>query len=208
MGTVHKPRPVPPPSPEYIGPPAHSSAGSNKPIYRIVIHSAVCPCEPGWAREIASYFMQPDAGGSAHYCVDPDEVIQSAWDSVIAWHAPPNPHSIGVEMCDTPGPVPNDPPWTARFKALRKAWRWRKRNQQRMLRRTAQLTAQLCLAYDVPLRFIGRRKLQQGYHGITTHALVSKTWRQSTHWDPGWWPRRRFMKMVHEEAAKLTSPNA
>lgn len=194
---------VKPPAPPYLGPPAHSSAGDNKPIRRIVIHSTVSPCEPGGARNIAAYFRRQDAGGSAHYVVDPAETVQSAWDSVIAWHAPPNSNSIGVEMCEVPGPLPGDSPGSARWKALKKSWRWVRPNQRAMLDRTARLTAQLALAYDVPLVFLSPDALRSGRRGITTHANVSAAWRQSTHWDPGFWPRRRFMGMVKKYASEM-----
>lgn len=193
----------PAPSPTYVGPPAHSSGTGNKPINRIVIHSTVSPCAPGWAQRIARYFMGASAGGSAHYVTDPDETIQAAYDDVVCWHAPPNDGSLGIEMCDTPGPVPNDKPWSAAWKAARRAWRWRKPEQQKMLARTAVLTAELCLAYDVPPWFRTPAQLRAGKHGVTTHANVSKAFGQSTHWDPGFWPRRRFMRMVRAEVARI-----
>ena len=192
-----------PPAPKYLGPPARHSGDGNKPITRVVIHSTVSPCEPGGARNIAAYFRSQSAGGSAHYVVDPGEVVQSAYDSVVAWHAPPNSHSLGIEMCDVPGPVPNDKPGTARWKALKRSWRWVRPNQRAMLRRTARLTAQLCLAYDVPTRFVGPGDLHDGKHGVTTHANVSAAFRQSTHWDPGFWPRRRFMRLVRKYAKEM-----
>src|SRR5690349_19229744 len=102
------------PEPVYLGPPAHFTAGDNKPVSRIVIHSTVSECKAGGAREIAAYFRTKAAGGSAHYVVDPSEVVQAAYDSVVCWHAPPNEHSLGIEMCDTPGPLPNDKPGTAK----------------------------------------------------------------------------------------------
>lgn len=178
----------PAPSPRYAGPPAHSSGTDNKPIHRIVIHSAVCPCAPGWARKIAAYFRTDAAGGSAHYVVDPTEVVQAAYDSVVCWHAPPNRHSLGVEMCDQPSRLPG---------------RWVRANQKAMLRRTARLVAELCLAYDVPPVYVGRRALKAGKHGVTTHAAVSAAFKLSTHWDPGSWPRRSFMRMVQAEVAAI-----
>src|SRR5690348_5937428 len=76
------------PNPVYLGPAAHTSPGNNKPINRIVIHSTVSPCVEGQARNSALYFRSPSAGGSAHYVVDPGEVVQVVYDGVIAWHAP------------------------------------------------------------------------------------------------------------------------
>lgn len=192
------------PSPPYLGPAARSSKGSNKPIDRIVVHSTVSPCVPGGARNIAAYFRSASAGGSAHYVVDPTEVVQVVYDSVIAWHAPPNPHSLGVEMCDLPGPVPNDKPGTARWKALRRSWRWARPNQRAMLKLTAKLVAELCAAYDVPPYYRGVAALKAGRRGVTTHANVSAAFKQSTHWDPGWWPRWQFMRLVRRHHRLIT----
>lgn len=201
------PQPIPAPSPPYEGPPAHHSGRGNKPVRRVVIHSTVSPCEPGGARDIAAYFRSERSGGSAHYITDPAETIQSGYDDLICWHAPPNPGTLGVEMCDIPGPVPDDPPMSAAFKAARRMWRWTRRPQRAMLRRTAKLTAQLCLAYGVPVTFLTARQLRRAgadrAAGITTHANTSRAFKQSTHWDPGFWPRRAFMRMVRREAAAI-----
>lgn len=194
---------VRPPNPPYMGPAFHTSAGENKPPTRVVIHSTVSPCVPGGAESIAAYFRSPAAGGSAHYVVDPVKVVQVVYDNVVAWHAPPNPHSIGIEMCDIPGPVPNDPPGSARFKAARRSWRWVKPNQIKMLDRTARLTARLCAAYGIPPTFLTSADLLAGKHGVTTHNNVSQAWHESTHWDPGFWPRRYFMRQVRKRHAEL-----
>lgn len=184
---------IQPPSPVYLGPPSKSSAGSNKPVRRIVIHSTVSPCREGQARDTAAYFRSPEARGSAHYAVDPGEVVQCAWDSVICWHAPPNAQSLGIEMCEFPATTMD---------------RWKERPHQLMLERTARLTAQLCLAYGVPIRYVGWFRMRVlGMRGVTTHAQVSKAWRQSDHWDPGTWPRRRFMRMVRLQAKAIRRRN-
>lgn len=196
-------RTIRPPAPPYTGPPYRHSGNGNKPINRLVVHSTVSPCEPGGARRISAYFRSSSAGGSAQYVIDPAEAVQSAYDSVVCWHAPPNPNSLGYEMCDIPGPVPGDRPGTARWKSLRRSWRWIRPNQRRMLDRTARLVAHSALAYDVPLVFLGPAALRRGARGITTHANVSKAWGQSTHWDPGWWPRRRFMRLVKRHARQI-----
>ena len=176
------------PAPPYLGPAAHTSSGNNKPINRIVLHSTVSACAPGGAREIAAYFRSQGSGGSAHYVVDPAETVQVVYDGVIAWHAPPNAHSLGVEMCDMP---------VAKDKS-----RWDSKNHQLMLERVVELVASLCLAYDVPPRFVGALGLKLGRRGITTHANVSKAFRQSTHWDPGAWPRRKFMRALRAEVKR------
>ena len=188
----------PPPSPDFIGPPSRSSQGYNKPILRIVIHSAVFPPIRGAARRIAEYFKSPQARGSAHYCIDPWDTVQSAWDSTICWHAPPNPQTLGLEMCDVPD---------TRKRNKLNPWRWQGLAHRVMFRNTARLTAELCLAYDIPIRFLGvaelKRKGPRAATGITTHHRTSLAFRQSTHWDPGIWPRVRFMRMVRKLAPLL-----
>lgn len=207
----------PPPSPPYVGPPAHSTPGHNKPIRRIVMHATVSPCVPGGARATAAYFKSPRAGGSAHYIVDPAEVVQDAYDDVIAWHAPPNQGSIGIEMCDYPSSTtadhwyadhapsmaaqPGHPPTTHNGK--RPLFRWLEKNHRLMLHRAAQLVAELCLAYDVPAVWLSVSDLLAGHEGITSHANVSGAWHESTHWDPGLWPRRRFMRLVRKNIKRM-----
>lgn len=182
-----------PPAPRYLGPPAHSTRGSNKPIKRITIHSTVSPCVPGQARKTADYFRNPKAGGSAHYAVDPAEVIQCAFDSVIAWHAPPNRFSLGVELCEFPS------------KDIR---RWRDEEHKALFKNAVQLVAGLCLAYGVPARYVGPIGLRLGRRGITTHADVSKAFKQSDHWDPGAWPRKAFMRAVRAEVKRRRKARA
>lgn len=186
----------PPPDPEWAGPAAHDSGPQAEPFTRVVIHSTVSECKAGGRYDIARYFRSKGSGGSAHYVTDPVGVVQCVPDHVVAWHAPPNPRTLGIEMCDTPGPVPGDGRVRALVKAARRTWRWRKPTQQAMLHVTAQLTAQLCLAYDIPAVWLSPADLRAGRRGVTSHNNVSSAWHQSTHWDPGFWPRRRFMGLV------------
>lgn len=190
--------PYPPPAPPYLGPPAHHSGDGNKPIHRVVIHSAVMPCEPGRARQLAAMNRTGATAGSWHYATDPREVVQCSYDSVVCWHAPPNPNSLGIEMADTPGKRPA----TVKLRRLM-VWRWAGSNHRAMLELTAELTAELCAAYSIPARFLTPRQLRAGERGITTHNNVSRAWRQSTHWDPGWWPRRRFMRKVRRHVERI-----
>lgn len=190
----------PAPSPPYIGPPNNHGGPTNKPIDHVVIHSTVSPCVPGGARNIAYYFKNTDRDASAHYITDPEEVIQGLYDGWVGYAAPPNEHKLHVEMCDIPGPVPDVPRSSTRYQALKKSWRWVKPNQQKMLRKTAYLTARLCLAHDIPMKWVGVRAIKRGKRGITTHDVVSRAFKQSNHWDPGWWPRIQFIIMVNAYA--------
>lgn len=71
-----------------------------------------------------------------------------------------------------------------------------------MLTRAAELTALLCVAYDVPPWFVDVEDLRRGARGVTTHAAVSRAFGQSAHWDPGAWPRRKFLRMVRRRYRK------
>ncbi len=184
-----------PPSPVYLGPAAHDSGPGNKPIQRIVMHCTVSPCVEGQARRTAAWFRDPDSRGSAHYVVDPGEVVQVVFDSVIAWHAPPNDGSIGVELCD----ALVSPEWDRAHAA-----RWRDENHTRMLRRASRLVARLALAYDVPIVRRSADDLRAGRRGITGHVDVSRAFGQSSHWDPGvTFPWRDFMQRVENRAEKI-----
>jgi N-acetylmuramoyl-L-alanine amidase CwlA len=181
------------PSPEYAGPSARHSGTGNKPIKRIVMHGTVSPCVPGGAQNIARYFRSSSARGSAHYVIDPVEVLQTAFDSVIAWHAPPNFNSLGIELCDMVGDSKGALPLS----------RWDDKNHAAMLKLAARLVAELCLAYDVPPTMLGPKDLKAGKRGICEHSDVSEAFGQSTHWDLGLFPRLRFQSMVRAEIADI-----
>lgn len=183
----------PVPAPRVVGGhPKNHSGRDNNPITRFVVHSAVMPCEPGRAQQLADMNRKGSTGGSWHYATDPDDTIQCSYDSYVCWHAPPNGGSVGVEMADYPAP-----------KHKYKIWRWAGKNHRKMLKRTARLAAEFCLGYELPIQFLGVKQLRNGQRGITTHAKVSKAFGQSTHWDPGHWPRRYFMYLVRKEAEAI-----
>lgn len=201
---MHK---FPAPNPPVVGDgvPNVYSAGDNTPYDHVVIHSAVMPCERGAARKLGQ-MNQTSTTGSWHYATDPFEEVQCSWDRIVCWAAPPNPRKIHIEMADWPKPWPvgeHPPSWWVKFKRV---WRWATPNHRRMLKRTARLTAELLLAGDLPLRFCTAADLKVGKKGWTTHAEVTQAFHQSTHWDPGAWPRRRFGRLVHKYAADLRHP--
>lgn len=188
-----------PPAPPVVGGiPARHSGETNHPPQLVVVHSAVMDCRPGAARLLGAWNRAGTTGGSWHYATDPLETIQCSYDRFVCHAAPPNRTGFGgvlhIEMADRPIPAPTV---TGRARQrLRRVWRWRNRDQQMMLRRTAHLVADLCLAYDLPPRYVGPIAQRLGRKGWTTHAARTIAYRQSTHWDPGFWPRRKFDRMV------------
>lgn len=170
---------------------AAKHGGTQSQVDRIVIHGTVSPCVRGGALNVARYFQSAGAGGSAHYTVDPGEVVASVRESVIAHHAPPNTRSIGIELCD---------PQKGR------ADRWQDDEHEAMLQRAAVLIRQVAKRWDVPLRRLTVAEVRAGKRGICGHVDVSKAFRQSDHTDPGDafpWERLMFLVCSEDEPIKI-----
>lgn len=155
---------------------------SNLPVTRIVIHGTVSPCRDGQARATAAYFQAVKRSASAHYVVDPGEVVQCVSEATVAYHAPPNAHSIGIELCD---------PQTG------SGARWADAAHEAMLVRAAALVRTLCAKHNIPVAHIGPSQLVAGGRGICGHVDVTNAWHQTTHVDPGPdFPWDHFLSLV------------
>lgn len=122
---------------------------------------------------VAAMWARPDVRTSAHYVVDADSVTHCVPDMLIAWHAghTANLLGIGVEICG----------WAEQTRA-----EWLDAMSLSTLCRAARLVADLCAEYRIPVVYLDDVALNtQRPHGITTHADVSRAWRESSHWDPG-----------------------
>lgn len=87
--------------------------GRTQPIEYIVVHYTANSGDT--AQNNLDYFARTKTGTSAHYFVDENEVCQSVQDTDVAWHCgsknPRHPYcrnanSIGIEMCNSVGSVP------------------------------------------------------------------------------------------------------
>jgi hypothetical protein len=199
---------------------ARSFGGPQNPGL-IVLHSTVTSTKAGAARNVARFFQTEAQPTSAHYAVDAADVIQCVPDHRIAYHCGYNQDSIGIEMCDMPvlgsmshWLVPPVKRLGARplFHGGRiTPLRWIEPTHRAMLARTAHLTAELCLAYDIPIRLLDNSELEdwdtRGRRavdgGIVTHAQMSAVFKKSTHWDPGAWPSGLFLKRATVAAAAI-----
>lgn len=180
---------------------AHSSGGSNLPVRRIVIH-ATCggrgyPVESaaGIAAATADYFQSPNAGGSAHYVCDVAREEHTLPDAAIAWHAPPNPHSLGIEICADGGEkYAKFVPYTREQWLSSKVWP--------AVERAARRTRELCQRYGVPMTRLTTAQVRTGDKGICGHVNVAEAFRQSDHTDPGpSFPWDYFMAAVLDQTA-------
>lgn len=169
------------------------TAGDNLTPTRVVIH-ATCPnvgypraSGPGTALGTARYFASGSAGGSAHYICDPGDEQHCVPDGTIAFHAPPNPRSIGIEINSEGGDYP---------KSYTRA-EWLSPQVWPAVVRAAARTRELCDRFHIPMVRINSSDLLAGKHGICGHVDVSQAWHQSTHSDPGpQFPWVEFMAAV------------
>lgn len=177
----------PPPSPPFIQ--ARFRGGRQVPK-AIVMHGTVTADDKGTARNVARWWAGPTSPvSSAHYTVDPGEVIQSVGDHTIAYHCGYNKDSIGVELCDEQvGP----------------ASRWRDADSTAILKRAARLVAELCLAYDIePVRPTTAALKAKGPHGIYGHNDSRLAFGGTTHSDPRDFPWAKFLRMVRAEINEI-----
>jgi N-acetyl-anhydromuramyl-L-alanine amidase AmpD len=167
----------------------------------IVIHDMEMAEKGDTAESCAQLFHTTDRKASAHYCVDADSIVQCVREKDIAYHAPPNTHSIGVEHAGFAGQTRTQ--WLDEYGVA-------------MLTRSAGLVAELLKKYDLPLAFLSPDDLRAGKRGITTHANVSKAWGQTTHTDPGpdfpvGWYTDRVREALQEDDMtwdELSTPDA
>jgi hypothetical protein len=163
------------------GYPGHTS-GTQKTVSRIVIHATVSPTVKGGARSVARYFQSSGAGGSAHYIVDPGEIVRCYSESTVCWHAPPNSGSIGIELCDPQKGASS---------------RWGDGGHEAMLKLAAKLTREVAARHKIPLKRLTVADLKAGRKGICGHVDVSNAFRQTNHTDPGTgFPWAHFMDLV------------
>lgn len=208
----------PPPHPPFIA--AKHHGGSQQPTL-LVIHATVGPTKAGAARAVAEMFRAGARVSSAHYVVDEASTYQCVGDHTVAYHCGYNDDSLGIEMCFYP--LADSLRNWLRPKAERTGerlvvghqsitpMRWLQPTVRRMFRRTAHLSAELCLAYGIRRRYLGVRAVRAWdaagrpaeLGGITTHAVMTKAFRKSTHWDPGAWPRFLFIRVVRRHYRRL-----
>jgi len=153
-------------------PARHFTPSKRMRVDLVVLHSMESSERLGTAANVAQWFAGPDAPqASAHYCVDQDEVIQCVKEIDVAWHAPgANRTGIGIEHAGRASQTPEQ--WADEYSA-------------KMLRRSVNLAAGICLRWNIEPTLVGPLGLVKGHGGITTHAFVTLAFKKSTHTDPG-----------------------
>lgn len=171
---------------------ASYGAGTNGRVTRIVMHTMEAPLKDGTALAVARYFAS-GAGGrnvSAHYCLDPSEVIACLYEEDKGYHAPPNGGSIGIEQ--------------AGYAASNV---WDSGPGFAMLKRSADLARDLCRRHRLPVVWLSAADLKAGKWGITGHLEVGQAFGQTSHTDPGKrFPVATFLAMVRDGAPPPPPP--
>lgn len=147
----------------------------SEPLW-IVIHATHGAEGPGKAREGARELAElpPDTKRkrSAHVLIDTREVVQCVpWDCE-AYHCGQsgNRWGEGVELCG---------------RADQTSAQWLDAQSLPMLQLAARLVRWRCDVRRIPLDWCTRDDLRARKPGITTHAEISRAFRESNHWDPG-----------------------
>ena len=161
----------------------HRTRATGRAIDVVVMHTMEIVERPDAAAICARWFQSKVSRVSAHYCVDAETVIQCVPETNVAWHARGgNANSVGVEL--------------AGF-ARQTTAEWDDVYSVAVLRRAAELVADVCRRRRIPVRWLVAGDLLAARRGITGHAEVSRAFRRSDHWDPGdGFPIERFLDSV------------
>lgn len=166
---------------------AHLTVAHRAAIDWIVIHATQGQEKPGSALRSAQRFAgigQEAPQASAHYVIDPTEVIQCVHDDDIAWHCPgANRRGIGIEHCGLSEQTPEQ---------------WADENSQAELRQSAVLVAALCQRYGIPPIKLSPADIAAGTRGIAGHVDFTEAFQTpGGHRDPGPnFPWERYIGMV------------
>jgi N-acetyl-anhydromuramyl-L-alanine amidase AmpD len=132
---------------------------------------------------------------SAHYCVDPHQVVQCVRDTDVAWHAPcANRYGIGIEHTGY---------------ARQTAAEWDDDASRAILERSAILVADICHRHGIPAVKLSSADLLAGKRGICGHFDTTEAWHKSSHVDPGPnFPWAQYLAAVSAELDKLKESRA
>lgn len=159
--------------------------GTRRGVRVIVIHDMEAPENALTAENVANYFATTETQASSHICVDNNSIIQCVKDNDVAYAAPGANHDgIQIELAGY---------------AKQTLKEWLDDYGVQMLNRAADATAQYCLKYGIPARWLSNGDLHAGMKGVVGHNQVSEVYRKSTHRDPGpGFPWEYFMCAVRQ----------
>lgn len=163
----------------------------------LVVHDAETPLERGYALSLArNWFGRPQPAGresSAHYMVDPGQIVQMVHTYDIAWHvgARANSATLGYEQAGY-----------ARFSRAQ----WTTADGLSQLRLLAAKTAEDLMFYKLPQRWATDQQIRDAITarkpgGMCRHMDITRVIGGTTHTDPGDnYPRDLLLAAVQKAA--------
>jgi N-acetyl-anhydromuramyl-L-alanine amidase AmpD len=154
----------------------------------IVIHATQGGERAGRALRSANRLAgigEPAPRASAHYVIDPAEVIQCVRDTDVAWHCPgANRRGIGIEHCGLSEQTPAQ---------------WADADSEAELEQSAVLVAALCAKWGLPAVRLSPGDIVRGQRGIAGHMDFTAAFRTpGGHHDPGVsFPWQHYLDLIH-----------
>lgn len=177
--------------------PAKYQGGDNGVINRIVIHRMQAPEKADTAESVAKYFQHPSSVSSCHLCIDNNSVVECVKPNKIAYHAPPNPHSYGLEHAGYEA----DGSWTDDAYS------------NDMLKVSAMASAQFVkdqqkIGNSIPIVWldVSTLRVNPNARGFTSHDNVSRAFGKSSHWDGRYFPHEAYLAMVRVYLGRPVPP--
>jgi len=121
---------------------------------------------------------------SAHYVIDPSEVVQCVRETDVAWHCPgANRRGIGIEHCGLSDQTPEQ---------------WADADSEAELQQSAVLAATLCHRWGIPAVRLSPRDIVHGQRGFAGHVDFTEAFKTpGGHRDPGpHFPWAHYMDLV------------
>jgi N-acetyl-anhydromuramyl-L-alanine amidase AmpD len=141
----------------------------------IVVHATQGSERIGAAEATAKRFAgigQEAPRASAHFAIDPSQVIQCVRETDVAWHCPgANRRGIGIEHCGVSEQTPEQ---------------WGDEGSEAELRQSAVLVAALCHRWGIPAVRLSPEDIIRGQRGIAGHVDFTESFKTpGGHRDPG-----------------------
>ncbi len=157
---------------------------------KIVLHSMEAPEKGTTAEAVAKYFQTLTRPASAHYCVDNDSIVQCVQCKDVAYGAPGANHDgIHIELAGYANQT--QPQWEDAYSLA-------------VMTNAANLCGKVLMPkFHIPAVFLDEHALKSdpNARGFTTHAVVSRAFKRTTHTDPGsGFPVEKFMELVRKAA--------
>lgn len=137
-----------------------------------ILHTMQAPEKPNTAEAVANWWHGATSPKtSAHYCYDSDSEVQCVRDQDVAYAAPGANHDgLHHELSGY---------------AQQSMAEWKDPFSLAMLARCARRVSDRCDLYGHPKTWLSDREVEVGREGITHHAVVSRVYKRSSHWDVG-----------------------